>query len=905
MFVPASSVSLAVNLVSVLCSAFTILLTYWIVVRLVREFQGSHADAGTGSRIAAMVGGLIGACTFAVTDSFWYNAVEAEVYAMSMLFTALVVWLILRWCDMAREGGSDGMRSNRILVLVAYLFGLAIGAHLLSLLALFFIALIIFFVRFDREEWSVPGKPEWSSMRRWAGVLMALIVASGIFLIIYPGIVQKLPVFAGSTGNPLFAMFAVAAMVIGLVYYSHVRRRPVLNLASICLLMVLVGYSTYAVIFIRSAADPPIDENDPENPAAIVSYLAREQYGETPLLRGPSFNNSTGQVSRREKTFPRRYSLAPNHARFYAQYDSDTEFFWRYQVGHMYVRYFLWQFAGRESDVQDARAITGLPFLDGEYETFFQTPSERASRNKYFAIPLLLGMLGMMYHFTKDWRRAFSVLVLFLVTGIGIILYLNQTPMQPRERDYSYVASFFAFSLWIGIGATGVMQMVLEASGEKVRRLACWVLPPLMFLAVPGQMALENYDDHDRSGRYAAPDYAYNMLNSLDENAILFTNGDNDTFPLWYAQEVEGVRRDVRVANLSLLNTPWYIKQLKNQPSRDSAPLPISLPDSRIDDIEVARWQPTDLSLPVDTAALRTSSEVFAASHNLDHVESPMIWRLEGRSLGQDADGNTLRALYAADQAVVDILHTNAVQGWQRPVYFAVTVAPDGRVGLDKYFQLEGQANRVVPISSGEELGRVDPIYSPQVLRRFRFTNLDDPGVYYDDNIRNMVDNYRNVFAQTALGMIEAGYATEAVELMDWIMEEIPYETIPGDLASFVFPARAYEMAGRLDTAVEIFKRAEPFVLRNLRIDATAAQSQQMLFSMATQILDTYITVEDYEAYASFRNRINELLGIDADVTPASVRATVEGALEGDTTQSDTSSGAPDSVPDTVQEALE
>ena len=241
----------------------------------------------------------------------------------------------------------------------------------------------------------------------------------------------------------------------------------------------------------------------------------------------------------------------------------------------MYVRYFLWNFSGRESDIEDARAITGFSFVEGPYETFQGTPSERASRNRYFALPLLLGLFGMMYHFSRDWRRAFSVLVLFLITGVGIILYLNQTPMQPRERDYAYVASFFAFCLWIGVGAAGLIQLVgdlIASYVSKARSLLPWVVGAVVFLAVPGWMTLENYDDHDRSGRYVAPEYAHNMLMSLAPDAIIFTNGDNDTFPLWYAQEVEGVRRDVRVVNLSLLNTPWYVRQLKNQSSRESAP---------------------------------------------------------------------------------------------------------------------------------------------------------------------------------------------------------------------------------------------------------------------------------------------------------------------------------------------
>ena len=877
MFVPQSVVSLSINMVSVLCSAVTILLTYWIIVRLVREFQS--ADQSAREHFAAIAGGVVGACTFAVTDSFWFNAVEAEVYAMSMLFTTLVVWLIMRWSDLARASARRGVvlgkRENRILVLVAYLFGLAIGAHLLSLLALFFIALIIFFVKFDREEWTRAGRSEWLSPRRWGGLAAALIIASVVFAIIYPGIVQKLPVLAGRTEWPLVVLLGISFAVLGLVYLTHVWKRPVFNLASVCLLVVLIGYSTYALIFIRSAANPPIDENDPENPAAIVSYLAREQYGETPLLRGPAFDGGPNPTYR-EKNLPRRYSPASHHRRVYAQYDSDWDFFWKYQVGHMYVRYFLWQFSGRESDIQDARAITGIPFLDGPYESFFQTPSERASRNKYFALPLLLGLLGMMYHFTRDWRRAFSVLVLFLMTGIGIVLYLNQTPMQPRERDYSYVASFFTFSLWIGIGATGLIQMVADAVRTNLRSVASWGTASMVLIAVPGLMILQNYDDHDRSGRYVAPEYAYNMLNSVDQNGIVFTNGDNDTFPLWYLQEVEGVRRDVRVANLSLLNTPWYIRQLKHQWSRESAPLPITMDDAQIEGIGLQRWTPRVVSLPVDTVQLTDDLEVFGRPMDAQRLQSPMQWTLNGRNFGQDANGDPVNALYAADQAVLDILVTNALQGWTRPVYFAVTVSPDGRLNLENHFQLEGQAYRIVPIEHDLPMGRIDTQLSPEVLRRFKFTNLNNPGVYYDENIRRMIDNYRNVFSQTAIGLSDEGRTDEAIALMDHIMAAVPYETIPGDISSFVFPARAYELAGRLDKAKEIMQSAEPYLLHHLNTAGNPSE-QQRLFYMAQQVERVYVAARDFEAYADFRTKINALVGDPTVVTPEAARSTFEG----------------------------
>ena len=890
-------VPLAVNMMSVLSSALTIMLTYLIIVRLLQHFLSKE------DRLVTYLGAVIGACTFAVTDSFWFNAVEAEVYAMSMLFTALVVWLILLWGELAgkelaKSGDKWGLQANRLLILVAYLFGLAIGVHLLSLLALFFIALIFFFVQYDREDWTVEGQPEWRSKRRWGGIILALFVATVVFGTIYPGIVQQLPDWAGQTGAPLAALFGVAIVTVLLVWITQIKRWQVLNLGAVVLLMVLTGYSTYAIIFIRSAADPPIDENDPETPEAIVSYLKREQYGDTPLLRGANFNDQIGQFDDRNiKYFPRRYSTMPSHWRDYARYNSDLEYFLKYQIQHMYVRYFLWNFSGRESDVEDARAITGISFLEGPYETFQSTPSERASRNRYFALPLLLGLFGMMYHFSKDWRRAFSVLVLFLITGVGIILYLNQTPMQPRERDYAYVASFFAFCLWIGIGATGFIQLLRDLLSSYVsvaRSVLTGGLAILVFLAIPGWMTLENYDDHDRSGRYTAPEYAHNMLMSLAPEAVIFTNGDNDTFPLWYAQEVEGVRRDVRVVNLSLLNTPWYVRQLKNQHSRESAPLPISMPEEQIRTLGPRLWEPREISLPVDKSQLVQEWEVFAGQTNIAQFDSNLTWTLRGRPYSTDPNTNQpINLVYGADLAALDILFTNAVQGWQRPVYFAVTVSPDGRLDLENYLQLEGQASRVVPLRHDQVLGRVDPAVALERVKHFKFTNLNNPKVYYDANIRRMVDNYRSVFGHIALSAIENGYEAEGTALLDTIMAKIPLDVIPAAVSSYMSLARGYRAAGQLDTSVEILQTAELSVIHNLTA-SSSSRSARYYEQFIEAIRTMYLEARAYEAAAGFENALSEALGSDNRISAEELRSRFEG-LSAAPADSDSAEALPES----------
>ncbi len=864
MFVPTAYIALSINMVSVLASAATILLTHLIIVRLVREWQGQPSDWTPTDRITALAGGVVGAAAFAASDSFWFNAVEAEVYALSMFFTAAVVWLILVWREKAAieeaalKGGQHpfGLATNRYLVLIAYMFGLAIGVHLLNLLAIFFIALIFFYSEIDKAEWT--GK------QRFWGLVKTGVVSSAAFLVVYPGIIQMLPGAVGDSGSPaLVVILFLGAIVFG-VAYTHKKRMQAANLIALCIAMVLIGYSTYSVIFIRSAANPPIDENDPETVEAIVSYLKREQYGQTPVLRGNTYDNRIARVDdRREVWFPRRYSADPNHMRVYDQYASDGQFFLQYQVGHMYLRYFLWNFVGRASDVQDAPAITGF----SEMETsryLYQTPSEEASRNAYYGLPLLLGLIGAAFHFMKDWRRGFAVMVLFLVTGLGIILYLNQSPMQPRERDYSYVASFFAFSLWIGIGASGLIQLAGEAmlprlKGEDGPKWMALGMGGVLFAAVPLLMMVVNFDDHDRSGRYVAGDYAYNMLQSVEKDAILLTNGDNDTFPLWYLQEVEGVRQDVRVANLSLMNTSWYVRQLKNQSSRDSEPLPISMPDNQIDDLSIGPWPPDNISIPVRMERLYSeTSTLFGDDSSM--VQSPMTWHLKGRPYPLDPNINLL---YGVDQVVLNMIMTNAEQDWKRPIYFAVTVSPDGQLNLQDYFQLEGQAYRVVPIKHDVPLGRVVPDLSLDRLRKFRFTRLNDPSVYFDENIRRMVDNYRNIFSHSAMAIADAGRVEEATQILNDFMEAVPFETIPGDERSYLFMAQAYQAVGDSVRAIELMKRSEPIVLHRLEF-ATSDRDIQLAARFIEIIRIAYLDGRDFEAAAEFTNKIAELIGDDA-----------------------------------------
>ena len=881
-------VAFAVNLVSVLCSALTVLLTHFVILRLIRVWAGHPGTWSPVQRVGANAGGVIGALTFAVTDSFWFNAVEAEVYAMSMLFTALVVWLALVWRDatraeeaaLARRGEHPfGLHADRYLVAIAYLFGLAIGVHLLNVLTLFFIALVVFFQKVDRDAWTTADRVK--------GLAVTAVVSVVVFLVIYPGVVQTLPTLAGASGAPTLFLLAVIAALVGAVWYTQKKGMPLANLASLIIAMVILGYSSYGLIFIRSAADPPIDENDPETAEAIVSYLKREQYGSTPLLSGTTYDDRTGRVDE-ETTFPRRHSSSPAHTRVYAEYDSDLDFFLRYQLGHMYGRYFMWQFVGKAADVQDAGWIGGL----GDAPAVGPTPSEQAGQNAYFWLPLLLGLIGLTVHVQRDWRRALAVGVLFLVTGVGIILYLNQTPLQPRERDYSYVASFFAFSLWIGIGATGLVEIVseaLEGKAASMRKVAGLAVAVLAFLAVPGWMAVENYDDHDRSGRRIATDFARNMLESTAPNAILFTNGDNDTFPLWYLQEVEGVRRDVRVVNLSLLNTPWYIRQLRDQWSRESAPIPMSVTDADLEGISgpldrraTGALAPqlitdTEVGLPVDARAF--SDDRVAGRVAPDDVPDRMTWTLRGQPYG---DGQSV--LYTADLAVLSILRTIAEDGWDRPVYFAGTVAESSELGLQQYFQNEGLARRVVPLARaapGDADGAVVPEIALDRLGKFRFRGLADPDVYLDQNARNMADGYRIRFGTIAARLAAQGRPEDARALLDRLEQEVSPETVPASFGSLLVLAEAYERAGDADKAGDIFRDAESLALRQLT-SAGSVDGRNQGFQYVQYIQSAYVMGGQYDRASAFFDRIAEALG-DESIrrTPEQIRLEAEGPPPG------------------------
>mgnify|MGYP003634011041 CR=1 FL=1 len=865
MFVPTEYVALSINFMSALSSALTIMLLYLIIVRLVREFKGEVSLMSTMDKIGMYGGAIVGALTFAFTDTFWFNAVEAEVYAISIFFTAIVVWLALKWSEQ-----HDEPYNERWLVMIAYMFGLAIGVHLLNLLALFFVALIIYFKRKDYSLFSF-------------GLMGVLAVLS--FFLIYPFTIQTIPDIASKIGaatygliGPMTFIFLVIIGVIFGIYYTQKRKYRLANIALISYLMILIGYSSYSVIMIRSIANPPIDENDPETVEAFVKYLKREQYGATPILKGNNFDDVTGQIDRTsESFFPRRYSQDPNHLKYYSRFDSDWSYFWNYQINHMYIRYFNWNFIGRASDIQDTGWQSG--FSEPVY------PNNKAS-NSYFYIPFLLGIFGLIYHYSTDKKRAFAVSILFVVTGLAIIIFLNQPPYQPRERDYAYVGSYFAFAIWIGLGVTGLIDLL--KSYLKEQPAMAYAIVGLCLIGSPVLMAYQNWDDHDRSARYVAPDYAKNLLNSVAPNAILFTNGDNDTFPLWYAQEVEGIRTDVRIVCLSLLNTDWYIKQLKKQWSHESAPLPINLSDEEIDNMTagLSAWQPTQLSIPVDKEMLRKAfsedsqyKEAIGVKPDneipilqtgtdfempVDSLDDAMSWRFDGRLYGSNANGENIYYLQTQDRMILELIKSN---NWLRPIYFANTVSQSSQLNLQDYFRTEGKAYRIVPKKrSNRTQGYINTEIHTDRLRKFEYNNWNDSDMYLDENIRRMLGNYRYNYLQLSERFIDQGLPDSAAYWLKLGEEKIPFRKDEEVGTIKILYANRYAQIGRQDDALRLVNSSIGELENNLfgSMDEFNA-SQTELQELNTQFEDARRNA-DMSAQRTIRQKMNTVYTKGQDI---------------------------------------
>ena len=860
----ADTQALMINYMSGLCSGFTILFLFWSITHLARKIVVKEGEEMTLGQMFAILGAsLIGSLTYTFTDTFWFSAVEGEVYAMSSLFTAIVFWAILKWENVAFEP-----YANRWLVFIAYLVGLSIGVHLLNLLAIPAIVFVYYFKKY---------KPTPRGIVKTG--LLSLVILGFVNFMLIPGVIKIAGwfelVFVNGMGLPFNTGVVVYVLLISValtwgIRYTLKKGMPIWNTILTCFMVILIGYSSYSMVVIRSLSDPIIDENSPDNVFSLLSYINREQYGDSPLLYGAYYNapvvayedgepiyyqnKETGVydvIGHKQKLeydkrfcgiFPRMHSSSrPYYPQQYQawggknngptytvngesitrpSFGNNLQYFFNYQLGHMYWRYFMWNFSGRQNDIQGngeithGNWITGIKFLDeirlGNQDELPDTLKSEKGYNKYYMLPFILGLLGMFYQYRKGrtGKQDFSiVMMLFVLTGIAIIVYLNQPPMEPRERDYAYAGSFYAFSIWIGLGVLSIWEF-LNSKLKKANTAQTAVAVTIVCLfAVPVNMAAQNWDDHSRAGRYATVAHAKNYLNSCAPNAILFTYGDNDTFPLWYAQEVEGYRRDVRIVNLSLLLGSWYIDQLKRQ-AYETPAVPISFKRNQYregirDQVaivehykqatlkEVMEFVASDLpqtkltgySEPIDyIPTRRLIIPVDSAKVVANGIVKPENANKILKELPLDLKGNFLNK---SQLMVLDII---ANANWERPIYFGVGMGTEAYLGLEKYFQLEGAAYRLVPLETKDtgfmDYGRIDSdILYDNLMNKFEWGNIKDPKVnidYFHDNTIAVM-KYRNTFLRLAEQLHAEGKPEKAIAVLDKCMEELPITQVPVD----------------------------------------------------------------------------------------------------------------------------
>jgi hypothetical protein len=844
-----------VNIVSVLCSAFTILFLFWTITLLGRKLIGSKSDEelSVSETILLLGAGVVGALAYTWSDSFWFSAVEAEVYGMSSFFTAIVIWAVFKW-----ERIEDEAAQNRWLIFIAYLVGLSIGVHLLNLVTIPALALVYYFKKYEKPTF-------------WGGVL-AFVCGLVILGIINSGIIPGLPSMAGkfeiffvnSLGLPyksgviFFIILVIGALVWGIIY-SEKKNKVLLNVGLLSLAFVLVGYACYLMVLVRANYNPPINENNPNDVLSFVSYLKREQYGSRPLLYGPTFVSRPVSQKRGEPMYrqldgkyviydykpeyeyepganillPRMYSTQGNHVQLYRQMGNLAEgqkptlgdnlaFMFSYQIGHMYWRYFLWNFVGRESDQEGAGNLVPWDAAK-EYPSVI---ADNKAHDNFFMLPFILGLLGIVIQYFRRNRDLLILGLLFLLTGIALVVYLNSPPTEPRERDYIYVGSFYIFCIWIGFGVISIADGLSKLVKNGTTRA---ITASVIGLGIPVMMGVKGWDNHDRSNRYHSVDFAKNLLNSCAPNAILFTGGDNDTFPLWYVQEVEGFRTDVRVCNLSLLGTDWYISQMKRK-TYDSQPLPISLEYNNYifgkndivpfyeiagvknginlkEYLQLVKLENKAIQVPLtsgDMTSILPSSILFLPV-DTEKVKSMNILRSDLAPFVKDSITWTIgtRDLYKSDLIMLDIIATN---DWERPIYFSSTLGGSSYLNLKEYMQLEGYAYRLLPVRmQGASDGYVnsDIMYN-NLMTKMEWRELNNPKTYYDNTfLGSPVFTARIAFLRLISQLISEGKLEEAKKAVERTLTTMPDASIPYDQISANFIQPLFEL-GKDKEALQI-----------------------------------------------------------------------------------------------------
>ncbi len=912
-----SHVAMMVNIMSALSSSFTILFLFWSIVLVARRLVVKDGEMTQGAMYTIFASAFVGAMAYAFSDTFWFSAVEGEVYAMSSFFTAISFWAILKWDVVA-----DEKHSFRWLILIAFLIGLAIGVHLLNLLVIPATCMVYYYKKYKTTKLGM----------LLTFVISILILAFVMFFII-PYVVELSGKFEllfvngmglpFNTGTVIYFILLIGLLVWGL-YFTRKKGKVLINTALLAITFILIGYSSFIMLVVRANADTPINENAPKDAISLLSYLNREQYGDFPIFHGQYYNapvtdyangkpvyakdRNTGKyvvIDERKGTvpvfdprfttlFPRMWSnQRKGSAEFYKKWggegtpievtDGDgkvetlmkptfgenLKYMFSYQVGWMYIRYFMWNFSGRQNDVQgfggieDGNWITGIPFLDkmrlGHDMTNLPDSKKNRGTNKYYMLPLILGLIGFFFHVRKDYQGTMIIGLLFLMTGLAILVYLNQQPYEPRERDYAYAASFYAFAMWIGLGLIPLIGWLRKKLSENLSIVIVFVATLLL---VPGIMAKENWDDHDRSGKYACRDFAANYLNSCNKGGILFTNGDNDTFPLWYDQEVEGIGTDVRVVNLMLASGPWYINQMYKR-AYDSPPIPLTLRQDQYqqgtndilpfydigmkgyvelkDLIEFIKSDNPQTFLTLqngDKMKYFPSKKVKITVDKAACIKNGIVPpHLAGRMV--DSICWTIRSnqLYKNDVFLLDILATAA---WKRPLYFAAPSSVNHCVNLDSFCLVQGWVYQFMPVKAGQGdyiqgMGGVDAITSYNILKnKCTWGNLSDPHTYVDpESLNNSVRPKTNIM-RVAQSLQDQGKNKEAIEMLDLYIKNFPDSKVPFDMYMLPF-AEIYYKAGATEKATKLMERVAKIYSDNLDYYYSFSPSHRQYFEQDVQ----------------------------------------------------------------------
>lgn len=970
-----TQVAYMINTMSALASAFTIMFLYWTIVYFAKRMIASDNSYTIGRTIAIIGSGMIGALIYTFSDTFWFSAVEAEVYAFSSFFTAIVFWAILRWSEI-----EDDRVASRWILLIALLIGMSIGVHLLNLLTIPALAFVVYYKKFRSSTkgfiitilislliismvmWGIiPGVAIVASklellfvntfgMPYNTGLIIwAILTIAGLFSSVYftrysnnkllKVIICLLTlVLIGApfiSGNTIVNIFIVIALGIGIYYLLARNKESLLNLIMTSFTLIMIGYSSYAIIVIRSNANPPMDQNSPDDVFNLLYYLNREQYGDRPLAYGQYYTafdrNKRGNIKYensdpiyikrngkyevggyKQKTvfasedctlFPRMHSHLPEHISIYKSYGrvedgkkptfkNNLSFFLDYQMNWMYWRYFMWNFAGRQNDIEGDGSsihgnwISGINFIDnprlGDQDKLPDYLKDNKANNKYYMLPLLLGLLGLGYQLFRNLKDWWIVSLLFILTGIAIVVYLNQTPNQPRERDYSYAGSFYAFSIWIGLGIIAVYKLLRKISPSPVA--AC--IAVFAGLPVPYIMAKENWDDHDRSNRYIAHDIAYNYLTSCEPNAILFTQGDNDTFPIWYAQEVEGIRTDVKVCCLPYFNSDWYIDQMKMK-TYEADPMPLSINRDKYESTvrEGIYYIPGNFDVPETKGYISVDSLLnFITNDKYSKFEDVYLYPKNKVYLKIDKEdvlkNGVVRPedlhkvdtiiridlnrslLYKNEMMILDLIRTN---NWKRPIYFT-SLNTDHTVGLSDYFQSEGFVYKLVPINSDLTKGIDTKNLYDNLMNKYKWGNMDDPDVYIDQTITRTTrvvrirDNFRNL----ALRLASEGDTLRAREVMEKGNSVMPIKNFPPTSRWDIYYADGWYAAGIPEKGDEYLREIFRNCIGELEFFSTLDRNKQMLNSAFIRL--SVSTIELIMEKAQLFNREELLREIDMEL---------------------------------------